>query len=81
MDTMERKKSEMAIMDHTGDTKIVWDPENDVEVDHAEKTFNEFKKKGYLAYKVDKKGNSGEIMRKFDKDEEKMILTPQMKGG
>lgn len=57
---------EMAILDHTGDTKIIWDSDKPEEVDHARETFNRFKKKGYLAYSVDKKGEKGTVLREFD---------------
>ena len=74
-------KHEMAIMDLTGDTKIVWDVENEAEVDHAEKTFKDFKKKRYLAYSVGKKGKKDEILHKFDPGIEAMILVPPVVGG
>ena len=77
----ESTKRELAILDHTGDTKIIWDSEKPAEVDHARETFNAMKKKGYIAYKVNKKGDQGEVMREFDPDAEKMIMAPQTVGG
>lgn len=74
-------RNEMALMDHTGDTKVMWDPKNPHEVAAAEAQFNELKKKGFIAYTVNKKGGSGEILRKFDPDIEKMILSPPIVGG
>lgn len=79
--TAEKVMHELAIMDHTGDTKLIWDPDKADEVDHARDTFNRMKKKGYMAYKVDRKGEKGEVMREFDPTAEKMILAPQMVGG
>lgn len=72
---------EMAILDHTGDTKLIWDPDKADEVEHARETFTKLKKKGYMAYSVNRKGDKGEVMREFDPDAEKMILAPQMVGG
>lgn len=72
---------ELIILDATGDTKIIWDPDKSAEVDHAKDTFDRFKAKGYMAYKVDRKGEKGEVMRAFDASAEKMILAPQMVGG
>lgn len=71
----------MAIMDQTGDTKIVWDMSKKAEVKHAEDTFNKMKKKGYIAYSVKKNGDQGEVLHKFDPKIEKMIMAPGMVGG
>lgn len=81
MDTIEKVQHEMAILDHTGDTKLIWASDVDDEVEHARKTFNEMRKKGYAAYSVNKKGDKGEVLKEFDPDVEKMILAPPMKGG
>lgn len=72
---------ELVILDQTGDTKIIWDPEKAEEVAHARETFDKLRKKGYAAYSVNKKGDKGEVIREFDPDAEKMILAPQMVGG
>lgn len=73
---------EMAVMTPTdGDLKIIWDSDKPAEVEHAKKTFTEFKGKGYLAYKVSKGGERGEVMHSFEADAEKVILAPRMMGG
>jgi hypothetical protein len=72
---------ELIVLDHTGDTKIIWDSDKPAEVDHARDTFDRFKAKGYMAYKVDRKGEKGEVMRNFDPDAEKLILAPATVGG
>jgi hypothetical protein len=72
---------ELVILDASGDTRIIWDPDKPAEVEHAKKTFAEFKAKGYLAYKVDRKGDKGEVLRDFDAEAEKMILAPRTIGG
>ena len=72
---------EMAIMDRSGDTKIIWDSENDDEVEHARSTFNDFKKKNYIAYSVGKGGKKDTVLHKFDAGIEKMILVPPVVGG
>lgn len=73
--------SELCVMDRTGDTKIIWNPNNDVEVEVAQNTFDKLKKQGYMAYKVDSKGDKGEVLQKFDKNVEKLIMAPPMRGG
>ena len=75
-------KHELAIMDHTGDTKLLWDSANKDEVDNARETFNRLTKKGYLAYAVKgKNGDRGEQVKSFDPEAERIILTPPLVGG
>jgi len=64
-----------------GDVKKLWDKNNQDEVDDAERSFDELKAKGYIAYKVKKSGKKGSIIRDFDPDAEKIILSPPMAGG
>jgi len=93
MDTLEKPAFEpsyfpkevehgMAILDHTGDTKLMWDPNNKSETDHAKETFNKFVKTNrYLAYKTDKNGDKSEQIREFDPSISRMILVAPMAGG
>lgn len=71
----------MEIMDHTGDTKKTWDPTKPVEVEDARRSFEELRKKGYAAYKVNEDGTSGEQIREFDPQAGRVILRPPMAGG
>lgn len=72
---------EIAVMDRTGDTKTIWDTDNDDEVQVALEMFDSLRKKGYLVYKVNKLGNKGEQMNKFDPEAGKMIAVPPVVGG
>jgi hypothetical protein len=72
---------ELAIMNATGDTKIIWDSENEDEVAVARRTFTELRGKGYAAYAVKKNGDKGEVIREFDPEAERIILAPAMVGG
>ena len=72
---------ELAILDGTGDTKVIWDPHNSDEVEAAKAQFDALRKKGFLAYTVNKKGDKGEVITKFDPDAEKIILSPPLVGG
>lgn len=72
---------EMAILDSTGDTKVIWDPHNPDEVAAAKAQFDTLKKKGFIAYTVNKKGDKGEVIREFDPNAEKIILSPPLAGG
>jgi hypothetical protein len=75
------EKYELAVMDHTGDTKTIWDPRNADEVDAARDTFNKLKKKGYAIFRVKGDGTKGTQMSAFESDAEKMIAVPPIVGG
>jgi hypothetical protein len=73
---------EIAIMGKEGDTKQIWNPQNTDEVENARRTFNDLRKKGYLAFRVTADGDKGEQISEFDPKAGKMILmVPQMQGG
>ena len=72
---------EMSILGREGDTKLIWSSENADEVAQARKTFEELTKKGFSAFTVKGMGGQGERITKFDPEEEKMILVPQLHGG
>ena len=76
-----KRVHEIAVLDHTGDTKTIWDADNDAEVEVAKAAFDTFKKKGYMIYKVGKDGEAGTAMNKFDANAEKMIAVPPVVGG
>lgn len=73
---------ELCVMDHSGDTKITWDPDKKIEVDAARKMFEDMKAKGYYGYSVrDKDSLKGEVIHKFNPDLEKIIMAPPIQGG
>lgn len=69
-------RGELAIMDPSGDTKIMWDSDKKDEVETAKETFDKLKKKNYIAYTVKGKGEKGEIMNKFDPNAERIVMVP-----
>ena len=72
----------MAVMDRSGDTKVIWDKNNPDEVENARRTFDELRKKGFLAYSVQgRQGDKGELIREFDPEAERLIMAPPMQGG
>lgn len=73
---------ELRKLDKTGDTKIIWDPDKQDEVDAAEETFNRLIKKGYNAFEVGLRGKkTSRKVTKFDPNLEKLILAPALQGG
>jgi hypothetical protein len=71
----------LCILDETGDTRIQWDRSTPEQVAAAKAKFDEYKAKRFLAYKVTKSGQQGEVIDKFDPTAERIILHQQMKGG
>lgn len=69
----------MQIIDETGDTKLRWDSSNATEVENAQRTFEEMTRRGFLAYKT--KGGEQTLVRDFDPEAEKMLLTPPVVAG
>lgn len=80
-DTNLETHGEFAVMDHTGDTKIIWSRDNEDEVDNARRSFRDLKAKGYAAFKVDKKGDKADLIHEFDPKVERIIFVPPMVGG
>ena len=74
-------RGEMCVINETGDTKTIWDSDNPAEVAVAERTFKEFKDKGFAAFSVTKKGDKDEQIKKFDPELEKIIFVPPIVGG
>lgn len=75
------KKMVMAVLDKTGDTKIMWNPRDKDEVKVAKTSFDTLTGKGFRAFKVNAKGEPADRITEFDKHAEKIILVPQMAGG
>jgi hypothetical protein len=81
-DLNTKTHGEIAIMDGTGDTKVIWSRDNADEVEMARKQFNEFKKKKFAAFSVvGKDGAKGTQIDEFDPNAERIIFVPPMVGG
>lgn len=82
MSAIEKEvRHEMAIMDTTGDTKLIWDIDNDDEIEAARAMFEKLTEKKFLAYSVGRNGKKDELIKKFDPELEKIILVPPVVGG
>lgn len=71
----------MEVMDHSGDTKKIWDPTKPVEVEDARRSFEALRKQGYAAYSVNEDGTAGEVVREFNPEAGRVIMRPPMAGG
>ena len=72
---------ELCELNNSGDTKTLWNPDNETECDIAEHAFNEFKRKGFSIFRVDSEGGKGTRMTEFDPAAAKMIAVPKIVGG
>ncbi len=73
--------NELLVMDHTGDTKTIWNPDVPDEVAAARATFDSLRAKRYLAYTVKGDGEKGVAINEFDPSAGKIIMSPPMAGG
>jgi hypothetical protein len=72
---------EMAILCSKGDSKQIWNPDNEDEVKAVRTLFNSLIKKGYSAFRVDKAGEKAGRMEEFDPEAGKVIMVPLVRGG
>ena len=72
---------EMRFLSEEGDSKIMWDADNEAEVEGAEAQFDLLIDKGYKAFKVKKDGEAGVEIKKFNPALGKIILVPPIEGG
>ena len=72
---------ELTVLDFNGESKHQWNPDNPDEVAAIRTLYNELKKKGFLAFSVNRKGDRGEQIREFDPEAGHIILAPPQKGG
>lgn len=81
METAELELSELCCMNRDGDKRLMWDKNDQAQVSDAERLFTEYKAKGYMAYRTNKQGQQSEIINKFDRSAERIIMQPRMIGG
>jgi hypothetical protein len=72
---------ELRTLNETGDTKVIWDPDNSDEVNAAKAQFETLKKKKFTAYSVKKGGEKNKQISEFDPDAGMIIMVPQIVGG
>lgn len=73
---------EMSILNKEGDTKVIWDPDNEDECEAAESQFDDLMDRGFTAFEVGKAGKkTSKVVKKFDPELGKLIMVPKLKGG
>ena len=68
------------VMDHTGDSRHHFAPNNYVEVSDARRRFRELTEAGYTAAKKTGNGTS-ELIRQFDPTAKETLFIPRLVGG
>jgi hypothetical protein len=68
-------------MDHTGDTRTVWDRTDVASIDLATRAFNDLRKMGYAAFAVAAEGSDGAQITTFDATAPRIIMVPALAGG
>jgi hypothetical protein len=69
------------ILDHSGDTPVVFDPAIETETERAERRFNELKAQGYLMARYNGKSKPADQIDVFDPTIVEVIAVPQRIGG
>lgn len=72
---------EMRELCSEGDTKLIWNPDNDEEVKAAKSHFRKLIDKGFQAFSVKKDGEKGKKVTAFDPGMEMIIMVPAIAGG
>jgi len=72
---------ELSYLSEEGDTKVIWDPKNEDEIEAAEAQFDTLVEKGFTAFAVKKDGEKGKKITAFDPDAGKIIMVPKLVGG
>jgi hypothetical protein len=77
-------RGELAVLNGDGDTKLTWDANNEDEVEAAEAMFDNLVAKGFQAFEVSdekEKGGKGKMVKKFNREAQRIIMSPRIGGG
>ena len=69
------------VMDRFGDTRHEFDHADSEAVTRAQERFLELTRKGYRAVALNKDGQPGQLLKKFDEQVEQTLFIPQLQGG
>lgn len=78
----EGKTGIMHQLCNKGDVPIMWNRNEPEEVAIARKAFDDARKAGFIIYKAEgKDGHRGEVVKRFDPADERLIMVRQHVGG
>lgn len=90
---LDRKESAahvLIVLNAQGDSTATWDPsvasdqlgpEATATVVDLERQFGELRAQGHTAYAVQPGESGGKVLNAFDKEAEKIVMHPQIRGG
>lgn len=74
-------RSVLIVADQEGETRLYFSPDNETEVNAAQKMFAAKKKSGYIAYCTKRDDSASRLIIEFDPDAETITLSPPLIGG
>lgn len=73
---------EMSVLNSSGDSKVIWDPDSEDEIEAAQCQFDILLDKGFKIFKVGKDAEkTGGALKKFPAGSGKLIAIPKIVGG
>lgn len=84
------RRGEMKVMNHTGHDLVTWNPDDPASVTAARTMFNDLRRQGYSAFRMDtistngvqrERHNSDNLIREFDPELGHIMMVPQRQGG
>lgn len=81
LDRRESAEHVMIVLNASGDDTLTWNPTVDEEVARLSIKFDELRAQGHTAYAVTPGESGGKILNRFDKEAEKVVMHPQIRGG
>jgi hypothetical protein len=67
------------VLDRSGDTELLYDPDDEVSTLDVESRFNELMERGFVAFDVSTQ--PGRVIHAFDPRATEVIVTPRFSGG
>lgn len=65
-----------------GDTRVVWDPTNETEVEVAKSVFRQLRAEGFQAFAIDPvDGGAAERLDEWDPEAKRMVMVAPLMGG
>jgi hypothetical protein len=73
--------NEFKVLDPNGHTRTGWDTTSPEEVENARRIYNELIKRGYRAFRMERRGGEGVPARAFDPQDKETLLVPPIRAG
>jgi hypothetical protein len=71
----------MAIMGKSGDERITWNSNDQLDTARAKKIFDDLIASGHLAFRIKDGSTKGEQISEFDPKAQRLLMSPALRGG